>query len=141
MSNKIMYTILYIIMGAIYCLIEMIFRGHTHWTMFLLGGLCGVLIGLLNEKKFTWDTSIITMVIYAEMIVLPLEFITGVILHKILKIHPPIWDYSDLPFNLWGQSSLLFAIMFIPIIILAILVDDYIRFILFNGKKPKYKII
>ncbi len=128
-------------MGAIYFLTEVLFRGYSHWTMFLLGGTCGVLIGLLNEHKFTWETSILKMVLWGELIVLPLELITGLILHKIIKITPPIWDYSHLPFNLWGQSSLLFAIIFIPVIILAILVDDYIRYWAFNSRKPFYRII
>ena len=35
--------------GSIYVLLELVLRGRSHWTMFLLGGLCFVLIGLLNE--------------------------------------------------------------------------------------------
>ena len=35
--------------GAIYAVIELIWRGHTHWTMALLGGLLFVLIGAINE--------------------------------------------------------------------------------------------
>lgn len=35
--------------GLLYVLIELAFRGRSHWTMFLVGGLCFWLIGLINE--------------------------------------------------------------------------------------------
>ena len=41
------YLFLFDVGGLLYVLIELIWRGHSHWTMFILGGLCGSAIGSL----------------------------------------------------------------------------------------------
>ena len=46
--------ILFLIGGIAYMGIEMLWRGRTHWTMGIVGGLCFVLIGLINEV-FTFE--------------------------------------------------------------------------------------
>lgn len=76
-------------------------------------------------------------VLYGLMIVLPLEFIVGLIVNVWFKWD--VWDYSSFPFNILGQSSLLFTIIFIPVIILAIGVDDLIRYKMFGEKVPTYR--
>ena len=43
---------LFLIGGRLYTWLELACRGRTHWTMFILGGLCFVIIGLLNEHLF-----------------------------------------------------------------------------------------
>ena len=40
---------LFMIGGATYVLIEILFRDYSHVSMFILGGLCFILIGLLND--------------------------------------------------------------------------------------------
>jgi uncharacterized membrane protein len=130
------YGLIFIIMGAIYYGIEILWDGSSHWSMFVLGGVCGVLIGLINEFRRTWDMAIWKQVLIGEGIVLPLEFIVGCIVNLWFKLH--VWDYSHLPFNILGQTSLLYAIFFLPLIVLAIFLDDYLRYWLFDGAKPIY---
>ena len=130
-------------MGSIYYGTEIAFDGDSHITMWLLGGLCGILIGLLNEYGLKWETPLWKQVLYGECIVLPLEFITGIILHKVINIQPPVWDYSGLWMAkyFFNQSSPLFALIFIPVILLAIFVDDYYKWIFMNGAKPSYRLV
>jgi len=135
-KNTIMYATLFVIMGLSYYGIEMLWRGYSHWTMFLLGGVCGTSIGMLNEHKLTWNMPIWKQILYGEAIVLPLEFATGILVNIILKWN--VWDYSNLPFNILGQFSPLFALVFVPVILLCIVVDDYSRWLFFKEKKPKY---
>ena len=132
-----MYFILFIVMGIIYYTIEVMWDGSSHWSMFILGGVCGVLIGLINEKKYTWDMPVWKQVLLGEAIVLPLEFIVGCIVNLWLGLD--VWDYSHVPFNILGQISLLFAIYFVPVIFAAILLDDYLRYWLFGEETPKYR--
>ena len=40
--------------GLTYVLIELLFRGRSHWSMFLVGGICFTLIGGLNNW-FPWN--------------------------------------------------------------------------------------
>ena len=35
--------------GTAYALLETAWRGHTHWTMFVLGGFLFLILGELNE--------------------------------------------------------------------------------------------
>ena len=52
-----MEAFLFLIGGALYYVIEILWRGYSHWSMFILGGICFVIMGLLNEYKFRWKDS------------------------------------------------------------------------------------
>lgn len=139
MRRLMEYVILYIFMGFSYYLMEIGWRGYSHISMLILGGVCGILIGLLNEHKLKWDMYFEKQVLYGIVLVLVLEFITGVLLHYVLKIRPPVWDYSNLPLNLLGQISLVFAPVFIVPISIAIVADDYYRYTVMDEEKPRYR--
>ena len=139
MRKIILNTILFFSIGGIYYFLEIAFDGDSHWSMALLGAICGYLIGRLNEKKLTWEMPLWKQVLLGECIVLPLEFVTGVVVNIWLGLN--IWDYSNLPFNILGQSSLLFAFIFIPVILLGIFIDDYYRWIIMGEDKPRYKLL
>ena len=111
-----------------YYSIEVLYRGYSHWSMFLLGGLCGVLIGLLNEKNKT--ISIWKQGLYGACIVTILEFIVGLIIN--LGLNWNIWDYSNVPFNILGQICLPFSIIWYGLSIICVFLDDWLRKILFK---------
>lgn len=127
--------ILFLIGGFIYVAIELGFRGHSHWTMFLLGGLCFILIGGLNNY-IPWEMSIIKQGVIGALIVTSLEFIFGLVLNLYLNLG--IWDYSNMPFNILGQICLPFSIAWFFLSLIAIFVDDWLRYILFKEEKPHY---
>ena len=127
--------ILFLIGGFIYVAIELGFRGYSHWTMFLLGGLCFILIGGLNNY-IPWEMSIIKQGIIGALIVTSLEFIFGLVLNLYLNLG--IWDYSNMPFNILGQICLPFSIAWFFLSLVAIFVDDWLRYVLFKEEKPHY---
>lgn len=127
--------ILFLIGGFIYVAIELGFRGHSHWTMFLLGGLCFILIGGLNNY-IPWEMSIIKQGVIGALIVTSLEFIFGLVLNLYLNLG--IWDYSNMPFNILGQICLPFSIAWFFLSLVAIFVDDWLRYILFKEERPHY---
>ena len=131
------YFILFLIGGFLYYTIEILWRGYSHWTMFILGGICFIFAGIQNEHT-SWEEPLWKQVIKVDVFVLIAEFITGCILNLWLGLN--IWDYSNLKFNILGQSSLLFAILFLPLCLIAIILDDYIRYWFFDEEKPKYKL-
>lgn len=50
MRKLIKYSILFIIYGTIYFVIECIYKGKlTDWRMFILAGFIGIAIGLINN--------------------------------------------------------------------------------------------
>ena len=131
------YIILLFIGGTIYWFIEILYRGYSHYSMFILGGVCFVACGLINEK-FSWDMPLWKQMGIATIIITVLEFIVGVIVNLILKLN--VWDYSNLPFNILGQICLPFSIIWFFLSAVAIVLDDWLRYKMFKEEKPRYKL-
>jgi len=124
---------------VVYYMIEISWRGHSHWTMGLLGGICLVLIGAINNTTVFKRLGIIQQALIGSfLIITPLELLAGIILNMWLGLG--IWDYSGLPFNIMGQISLLFSLLWIPLAVVAIFLDDWLRYVLFDTPKPGYKL-
>lgn len=131
------YLILMIIGGTIYFLIEVTFRGYSHISMFILGGLCFVIIGTLNEV-YAWEMAILSQMIISALVITVLELFTGLIVNVWLGLE--VWNYSDIPYNFMGQICLLFTNLWFLLSLVAILLDDWLRYKLFGEEKPHYKI-
>ncbi|WP_303330350.1 putative ABC transporter permease [Bacteroides acidifaciens] len=137
-KNVIKMVVLLLIGGTTYFSIEMLWRGHSHWTMALVGGVCFILIGAINEY-LPWELGMIQQAFIGASIVTAVELIAGLILNVWLKLG--IWDYSNMPFNLWGQICLPFFFAWLALSIVAIVIDDYLRYWLFKEEKPHYQLI
>lgn len=120
---------LFVIGGRLYTWIEILWRGYTHWTMFLLGGGCFVVMGLLNEHIFPWKLSLMVQAIISAVTITVFEFVTGCIINLWLGWN--VWDYSNLPFNLLGQICLYYFLLWIPLSIVGIILDDWLRYIFY----------
>lgn len=134
-KNLLKYVFLWLIGGGIYYGIEILYRGYSHYTMFILGGACFILIGLINEIM-SWGTYIEWQILIGLTCVLVLEFLVGCAVN--LWLGMGVWDYSNLPFNILGQICLPFALLWIPLVTLAIFLDDYIRYYILKEEKPRY---
>lgn len=128
------YLFLFLVGGICYFGIEILARGFSHWTMIVVGGICFVLIGLLNEK--TPKMPLIKQMIYSTILITVIEFVSGCILNLWLKLD--IWDYSDNAFNLLGQICLSHTIYWFFLSVVGILLDDYLRCKIFKEEKPMY---
>lgn len=124
--------------GAIgYAGIEMIWRGHTHWTMAVLGGVLFLLIGGLNNW-LPWEMPLWMQCVCGAIIVTCAEFIVGLILNVWLGLG--IWDYSGMWGNILGQICLQYSIAWIGLSLIAIILDDWLRWLLFNEDRPHYQL-
>lgn len=138
--NHIIKTLFLIVCGGItYSLIEVLWRGRTHISMFILGGVCFYLVGLLNEFTAPGEHSLFTQMLCGAVLITVLEFISGCYLNLYLCLD--VWDYSHLPFNFLGQICPLFSLAWFFLSLIAIVLDDFIRWKLFKEPKPMYKII
>ena len=127
-NNTIKSLILFIIFGLMYCGIEILWRGYTHPSMFVVGGLCCLLVGLINEitpKMPMWLQCLLS-----TLIITFIEFVSGCFLNIHLGLH--VWDYSNQPFNLYGQICLCFSAIWLFLSYFAIKLDDWLRKKLFN---------
>lgn len=121
--------------GSIYVMIEIAWRGHTHWTMAVVGGLCFVLIGAINEV-FTFEMPLLLQMAVGALMITLVEFCAGCILNLWLNLG--IWDYSRMPFNIAGQICLPFSVGWFFLSAAGIILDDYLRYWLFAEEKPHY---
>ena len=131
------YLFLGFVGGFTYYNIELIYRGYSHISMFLLASFLFILIGLINEF-LSWDTPLFIQSIIGAIIVTAFEFITGCIVNLWLGLN--IWDYSNEPLNVMGQICLPFTFIWIVLSCIAIILDDYLRYYIFNEEKPHYKV-
>lgn len=133
---------LFVTGGLIYFLIELVFKTFVsgsvvHWSMFLLGGLCFIIIGGLNNY-IPWEMDLVQQGLIGAITVTALEFIFGCILNLWLGLD--IWDYSHLPLNILGQVCLPFSIAWFFLAIIAIFLDDFLRHKWFGEEKPHYHV-
>ena len=129
-------AILFVFGGLVYFGLEVLFRGHSHWTMFVLGGFLFLILGELNEGLLEWDTPLIWQGVLGSALVTGAELVTGMIL--IVWLGRGVWDYSGMPFNYKGQICLPFSILWIFVSIAAVVLDDWLRYWLFGEEHPHY---
>lgn len=133
--RRIRPLILFGIGGLVYTLLEIIVRGRTHWTMFIVGGVAFFLIGCINEKYRSM--ALVKQMIIGALVITLLELVCGCIVN--LWLGWGVWDYSNMPFNLLGQVCVPFSILWFLLSAVAVVLDDWIRHLLWNEEMPHYK--
>ena len=111
------------IAGGIYLLIELAWRGYTHWSMLPLAAVIFVCAGLLDERENPppfW-----AQVIIGAAIATALELAAGLILNVWLGLG--VWDYSNLPGNLWGQICPQFTLAWAALMIVSIKLENFMH--------------
>ena len=92
--------------GALgYGLLEILWRGYTHWSMLTAGGLCFTFFGALSDKLR--KANILFKAIIGSVFITTVELIFGVVFNLILKKN--VWDYSKMPFNFLGQICAVYS--------------------------------
>lgn len=93
--------------GIGYGLIEVIWRGRTHFSMLLAGGTCFVAICAINSamkgKNILLRAGVCTLFITAT------EFLTGVLVNRILNL--AVWSYDGMFGNVFGQICPLYTFL------------------------------
>ncbi|MBQ8513937.1 MAG: hypothetical protein IJ496_00885 [Ruminococcus sp.] len=100
------YLYLFLVGGLLYSLLEILFRGHTHWTMTLLGGLSGMVLYWISADR---ACPIFFQALAGAMLITALEMVTGVFANLIFGWM--VWDYSGMPLHLFGQICLPFTLL------------------------------
>ncbi len=90
--------------GLAYNLLELLWRGRTHWSMFLVGGGCFELIGLIARRvraPLAVKCGLCALGITAA------ELVSGCVFN--LWLGMAVWDYNGMRFNIKGQVCLLYS--------------------------------
>lgn len=129
---------LFAVGATLYSAIEILWRGHTHWTMAMLGGICFVICGGVSEY-LSWETPLLLQCLICAVLITAAELAAGMVLN--VKMGLAIWDYSELPFQYQGQICLGYSCLWYLLSLAAILLDDWIRWRFFGEEKPRYRIL
>lgn len=113
--------------------IELLWRGRTHWSMLVTGGICFLCMYMIENlsrerrwRKYLMCTAVITT----------FELIAGMIVN--LRMGWDVWDYSDMPLNLSGQICLGFSAAWLMLSIPGTALCRVLRrFILHKGLRPR----
>ena len=123
MIRKTEYVCVFLTGGVIYGIIELLFRGYTHWSMTVAGGACLILIHLINHgiKR----RGLLLRCLIGCALITAVEFAAGVVLNILLGLD--VWDYSDRFGNIMGQICPVFSAAWFLISYPACLVSNTAR--------------
>lgn len=138
MSKLLRLATLWLWGGFIFYCFELLTRGYSYPSMFVVGGVCFLIIGGLNNY-LPWEIGIVRQALMGGAAVTTVELAPGVVLNIWLGLG--IWDYSGLPLNLWGQICLLYSLLWVALSAVGILLDDYLRWKLFGEQRPQYTLV
>jgi len=95
--------------GAAYVTLELLWRGWSHGSMFLAGGLCLILVGQLNEArpKLPWPLRILA----GALIITMVELAFGLLFNRQYRV----WDYRGQRGNFCGQICLGYSLLWLPV--------------------------
>lgn len=110
--------------GAIgYGLIEILWRGRTHWSMMLAGGIS--FLGLSKISERLKKSCLFAKAIAGCVFITTIEYIFGILFNIILK--RKVWDYSKMPLNVNGQICALYSFFWLILSFLFIPLSDKIK--------------
>ena len=90
-------------------ILEFVWRGRSHGSMFLLGGLCFLLVGSGAAKFYKIPAAVRPLL--GAGVITGLELITGWLVNRDFKV----WDYRDQLFQFQGQICLAFSLLWVPV--------------------------
>lgn len=132
------YLLLFTFSGYIYVCLELIFRGYSDITMMFASSICAIPMIILNNK-FTYELDFLLQLFLCAIFATLVEFIFGMLFNRDYSI----WDYRNMPLNLYGQICLPFSLLWMIIAACVIPLMDWIDCYIFGykpNKKPYYKI-
>jgi uncharacterized membrane protein len=100
-------SLLFYLGGMIYTGLELLWRGRSHWSMFLLGGTCFLGLGRLRRLHIPM---IFRMLLAAVMVTL-LELGAGLLVNREYRV----WDYRRMPLNFKGQICVPYFFLWMPL--------------------------
>ena len=117
-----MNLILIFIIGAFgYAALETVWRGTSHWTMMICGGIS--LLAIYFVHSFKGSVPCIYLYTACTLIITAIEFIAGCIIN--LKFKMNVWDYSGMLFNFKGQICLAYSLGWFALSIVMFKFCDY----------------
>lgn len=129
----------FVMSGCIYVVIELLFRGYSHITMFFLAGIVGLFIAYLNDYLLEYGTFFEVQIFISTVFCTMMEFMFG----RIFNVDYSIWDYRNLIGTFaYGQLNIFFILAWGLISACAIIYLDWFQWRILNeSPKPSYRLL
>ncbi|MHC6180557.1 putative ABC transporter permease [Clostridium sp. JNZ X4-2] len=149
LKNKIIH---FLVFGSLYLNVEIFsrafsgsligFNGISKWSlcgwtslwMFPIGGLCGVIIGSLNDRPGYYNLKVWQQVVMGGPVITAIELLSGIFFN--LYLHLNLWDYSQEKCNFIGQICLKNLIYWYLSIVIIIWFDDVLSYYFYQDERP-----
>ncbi len=106
MGNKKTF-LFFLLGGGAYTLIELLWRGRSHWSMFLLGGGCFLGLGRIGRLRLPRSLQPLA----GSAFITAGELATGLLVNR--GYH--VWDYRAMPLHFLGQICLPYSLLWMPL--------------------------
>ena len=100
-------TFLFFVGGSGYVGLELLWRGRSHISMFLAGGVCFLLLGRIDRARF----SPAGKCLLGAVTITAVELLAGLLFNRDYRV----WDYRKMPFHFMGQICLSYSLLWIPV--------------------------
>ena len=114
-------TLIFTVGAVLYSVLEVLWRGYTHWTMSLTGGFCLMMIYLMNKSV---NFPLLLKCAIGAIIITSAELLVGSIVN--LALHWNVWDYSNMPLNFKGQICAMYSFWWFLLCIPVIYLCDFL---------------
>ena len=109
----IKYFLLFCAGGTVYMMLELAWRGWSHGTMFIAGGICFLLLGRIGRMHIP----VMIKPFLGSLGITAVELAAGLLINR----NYGVWDYRHLPLSFLGQICLPFSLLWIPVGVAAML--------------------
>ena len=109
---------MFLLGGGSYVALELLWRGRSHVSMFLAGGLCFLLLGKLGKLRARLPLWLRCLL--GAGIVTVVELGVGLLANRDYSV----WDYRQMPYNFRGQICLVYSLLWIPVSLLGMGLHD-----------------
>lgn len=129
--------------GTMYFLLEVAYKTLSgreeaiSWTMLVLAVFLCIPIERCGAE-LPWNTPLWLQALGCAAAVTAAELVAGLVLNVWLELG--VWDYSRIPFNLWGQICPAYFFLWWVLCLIFIPVFDWLRYAVAGGQKPVYRL-
>lgn len=102
-------AMLFCLGGVAYMMVEFLWRGRSDGSMFLLGGVCFLLLGRFIARLAFLPLPL--RLCLGAAVITALELICGLAVNQDFRV----WDYREMPMNFQGQICINYSLLWIPV--------------------------
>jgi len=143
-GGRVLSVLLWTWAGALYFFLEVAWktvRGNPEaisWTMLAMAILLAIPLERFGEE-LPWEMPLVVQAAVCGLGITAVELAAGLVLNLWLGLG--VWDYSQLPGNLWGQICPQFTALWCCLSAVGIVILDWMRYAVAYGDKPKYTLL